>query len=86
MFWMDGDFNLETRVLPHGDPYQIVVWKSKPKMIKEVEILEPVLCRVDVPHDALSNLDGSYRTILSIRLTGNPKFEEIIDKRFTSKL
>ena len=80
MFWMDGDYRLETRILPHGDPYQIVVWKSNPQLIEKIEITEPTLCRVDIPHDALSNLDGSYRTILSIRLKGNPLFDDIVSK------
>lgn len=84
MFWMDGEYDLVTVTLPHGDPYQIVNWKGTPNMVNKEEIIEPTLCRVDIPHDALSNRDGSYRTILSIRLIGNPAFEEVIARRFTS--
>lgn len=85
MFWMNGDYILETRVLPTGDPYQSVVWKSDPNLIEKIEITQPTLCKVDIPHDALSNLDGSYRTILSIRLKGNPLFEDIVSKLNANK-
>lgn len=84
MFWLDGEYDLITRILPYGDPYHSVDWKSNYKIVQQTEITEPTLCRVDVPHDALSNLDGSYRTILSIRLQGDLSFEEVIAKRFTS--
>lgn len=86
MFWMSGDYSLETRILPHGDPYQMVFWKSKAEIIEQQEITEPTLCRVDIPHDALSNEDGSYRTILSIRLKGNPTFKEVMEQRFTYRV
>ncbi len=82
MFWMDGEYSLDIKLLPHGGPYAMVRWKSTPKIIHQKEILEPTLCRVDIPHDALSNIDGSYRTILSIRLNGNLKLDDIIKKRF----
>lgn len=82
MFWMDGDYECKKYFLPHGDAYQLVKWKNNPLIIAEQEIIEPTLCRVDMPHDALSSIDGSYRTVLTIRLKNNPTFEEIINKRF----
>ena len=82
MFWMEGQYKRTTHLLPDGDSYQLLDWKNKPKIIAEREIIEPTLCCVDVPHDALSNADGSYRTVLTIRLKGNPTFDEIIKKRY----
>lgn len=82
MYWMSGDHHYETRFLPDGDPYKVVVWDSSPTICNQTEILEPTLSRVDIPHDALSNVDGSYRTILSIRFKTNPTFDEILQKRF----
>jgi len=61
-------------------------WKSLPKITSRVEITEPMLTKVDVPHNVTSRLDGSYRTILSVRIEGNPTFEEVINKRYNTSL
>ena len=82
MYWMSGDHHYEKRFLADGDAYKAVIWNSPPTISNKIEILEPTLCRVDIPHDALSNINGSYRTILSIRFKTNPTFEEILQKRF----
>jgi hypothetical protein len=71
------------RVATGNSAYSILKWKSDAKFLDRVEInKEPILTKVDVPHGATSRRDGSYRTILSIRLQGNPDFDEIIKKRF----
>jgi hypothetical protein len=82
MYWMSGDHHYEKRFLADGDAYKAVVWNSLPTVCNQTEILEPTLCRVDIPHDALSNVNGSYRTILSIRFRTNPTFDEILQTRF----
>jgi len=84
MYWYDGEYELEHKlVLVENSNYSIVKWKNNPNLLEKVEISkEPVLTRVDVPHGATSRRDGSYRTILSIRLQGNPDFDEVIKKRF----
>jgi hypothetical protein len=86
MYWMNGNYESEPRTVV-GANYLDLTWKSRPILADQVEIYnEPVLTRVDVPHSASSNLDGSYRLIISIRLLGNPSFEEIIQTRFHSRL
>jgi hypothetical protein len=82
MYWADGEYRCETATLPHGSPYQKIIWGESCDVVAETEIMEPTLCRVDIPHSATSNADGSYRTILSIRLQNNPTFEEILNKRY----
>jgi len=82
MYWADGEYRCETAFLPSGSPYEKIIWGDNCKVVAEHEIIEPTLTRVDVPHSATSNSDGSYRTILSIRLQNNPTFEEILNKRY----
>jgi len=82
MFWVQGEYTTQENFLPNGTKYQTIDWKTEPTIVNTIEINEPTLCRVDIPHDALSNINGEYRTILSIRLKGNPKFEDVIKQRF----
>jgi len=87
MYYMTGEYQLETKFLPNGNAYKVVHWTSTPHLTQKVEIVEqPMLCRVDIPHDAISDTAGNYRTILSIRLQTNPTFEEIIYNRFNIDL
>jgi hypothetical protein len=82
MYWADGKYRCETATLPHGGLYQKIIWEDSCKVVAEHEIIEPTLCRVDIPHNATSNIDGSYRTMMTIRLQNNPTFEEILNKRY----
>jgi hypothetical protein len=81
MYWMEGDY---TTIERFGKNYgwQVVQWNKEPTLAYQQEILEPTICRVDVPHSACSNADGTYRTILSIRLIDNPSFDDVLLKRF----
>jgi len=82
MYWMDGSYEIKRTFLPDNSSLMSAVFEGEPKIVHQVEIVdEPTLCKVSLPHDALSNADGSYRTILSIRLQGNLSFEEIIKRR-----
>ena len=80
MYWMDGQYEEKLSFTDTGVSYKKIVWVRAPKLIKCIQILDTTLCRVDVPHSASSRLDGSYRTIVSIRLQGNPTVEEILAK------
>ena len=86
MYWYSGEYELEHTRAGAGtgnSAYSILKWKNDPNFLDRIEISnEPVLTKVDVPHGATSRRDGSYRTILSIRLQGNPDFYKIIKKRF----
>jgi len=86
MYWMDGIYVLEEKNITGSTNYMHLKWKQPPKFIDRVEISkEPFLTKVDVPHSVTSRKDGSYRTVLTIRLQGNPTFDEIIKKRFDNK-
>lgn len=82
MYWFDGKYDLLPKEETNfGSSYAIPLWRNMPTERYSVEIAsEPVLTRVDVPHSVTSRTDGSYRTILSVRLVGNPKFDDIIKK------
>ena len=81
MYWMTGDYELQLSFTADRVAYKKIVWKSTPKLVNYTEIVDTTLCRVDLPHSATSRSDGSYRTIVSIRLQGNPSVEEILEKR-----
>lgn len=81
MYWVDGQYRLVEKWLDHADtPYADIEWQTEPRLLDKVEINSgPMLARVDLPHSATSN-GNTYRTILSIRLKGNPSFEEVVDQ------
>lgn len=87
MYWMTGEHDMSIVNLDGGGTYAKPIWKSIPKLLDSVEINdEPVITRVDIPHSVTSRKDGSYRTIISIRLKSNPSFEEVLHKRFNISL
>jgi len=82
MYWINGEYTL-SKIIKNNRALYVVKWENSPTLVDRVEISnEPVIVKVDVPHSATSRKDGSYRTILSIRLQGNPEFDEVIRKRF----
>ncbi len=86
MYWMDGNFSTEKKTIS-GSGYLGIIWLSMPTLIDSVEISsEPCLVRVDVPHGVTSRLDGSYRTIISMRLKNNPTVDEILKLVSESKI
>jgi hypothetical protein len=86
MYWLNGDYELGPVEKANNVPYATLNWKTSPQLLDRVEISDvPMLAKVDIPHGVTSRMDGSYRTILSIRLLGNPTFEEVLQKRFDNK-
>lgn len=56
-------------------------WTDGPHFIGKICIdKNPTIARVDLPHDAISRPDGSYRSVITFRLRGNPTFEEVFQK------
>jgi len=81
MYWMNGLYEEQLSFTENKIPFNRILWLSSPKIMSKVEITSSTLCRVNIPHSATSRLDGTYRTVLSIRLKGNPSYEEILEKR-----
>lgn len=79
MFFYDGDYELESR--QHGKNYGLnyghIIWNSDDAEYYEECITVPTLTSANVPHSATSSDDGSYRLVLTIRLEGDPSFEEV---------
>jgi hypothetical protein len=85
MYWVDGKYDVVPKTTSYGS-YMSLEWKSNSTILDRIEISkEPTLTRVDIPHNVTSRKDGSYRTVLTVRLLGNPTFEEILQKRFDKK-
>ena len=83
MYWADGDFTTSVSFpspkFPHTYPYIKILWNSPGTIIDQVEISNgPMLCRVDVPHNATSRKDGSYRLVMTLRFEENLSIEEIM--------
>jgi hypothetical protein len=81
MYWLDGSYYKLPVSTTGGTKFYKVVWKDKPSIIDRAYIDNyPTITRVDIPHNVTSRLDNSYRCILSVRLIGNPTFDEVIQK------
>jgi len=84
MYWMDGDYYERYNSIENLG-YLNVDWLKKPNVVDRVEIFNnPVIARVDTPHSVTSRTDGGYRTVLTIRLNGNPEFDDVLN-RYLSK-
>lgn len=86
MVWFDGDYTPEVITNEHGFLYALIKWNSPPSAVYTEIIKEPSVCDISIPHYALSPQDGSCRTVLTIRLEGNPTFEEVRKKVLTKSI
>jgi hypothetical protein len=81
MFWFDGDREETIVKMQDGNSYVDLKWLGRVKKLDQIEIYDsPMLVNTTVPHSATSSRDNSYRTVLTIRLEGNPSFNEVKDK------
>jgi hypothetical protein len=72
-YWYDGKY---TNKFVAGNPsYGLITWNSTPNYLGKIEIFDsPMLCRVDVPHNAFGK-DNEYRITCTLRFAGNETFE-----------
>jgi len=81
MFWFDGEREETIVKMQDGNSYIDLQWLGSVKKLDQVEIYDsPMLVNTTVPHSATSRRDKSYRTVLTIRLEGNPSFNEVKSK------
>lgn len=81
MFWFDGEREETIVKMQDGNSYVDLKWLGRVKKVDQIEICDsPMLVNTTVPHSATSSTDKSYRTVLTIRLEGNPSFNEVKDK------
>lgn len=78
MYWASGDYTL-TKGRDHmGNARMNVRWNKPAVIVYEEEIISPTLVKVNIPHGAYSRQDGTYRLILSVRLSNNETFDDIV--------
>jgi hypothetical protein len=83
MYWCEGDHYIDQspkidNTMTYGRP----IWNdyTKVNVVHREMIVSPTICRVEVPHDTVTRLDGSYRVVITARFEGNPSFEEVCEK------
>ena len=78
-YWYDGDYEI-TMIATEGVKYFIPKWKTEGKLVASVSIVDtPMLCRVNIPHNAYSN-GFEPRLTCTLRFEKNETFEEIYQK------
>lgn len=74
MQWFD-ESNMELKSIQNPDNLSSLFILNKitgqPKVLQELEIVEPIIARLDVPHRAVAS-SASPRAIISIKFIGNP--------------
>lgn len=85
MYWYDGDYTVDLAKTKTGHTYPKIIWNAKPIFHRTEFITEPKICNIDMPHGADCPSDGSYRTVLTFRLEGNPSFKEVCEKVLTTQ-
>ena len=81
MFWFDGEREETIVQTEDGNSYIDLKWLGRVKKLDQIEIYDsPMLVNTTIPHSATSRTDKSYRTVLTIRLEGNPGFNEVKNK------
>lgn len=79
-YWLDGEYEIKKEVGASGITYLVPVWKSEPTLVDHVFINDqPMLCRVDIPHNAYGN-GRQFRLTCTLRFENNESFEEIYEK------
>jgi len=85
-YWMQGNYTLINQEKSDAKDgtveYSQPSWNEPGVVADEKAYIEhePMLVRTDIPHSVISRADGSYRTILSVRVTINEKFNDIVEK------
>lgn len=85
-YWVEGNYTLidADEIDPNGmrTTRKICNWHEPGTVVDEKAYIEtvPTLVRTDIPHCVVSKDDWSYRTIISIRLRDNEKFDDIVEK------
>lgn len=81
MYWCEGDYHVDQTELGQVT-YGIPIWDNDATVTvaHREAIVSPTICRVNVPHETVSNLDGSYRIVVTTRFVGHPSFEEVCEK------
>lgn len=80
MYWCEGEYHVDPQTIGIVK-YYVPIWKPGTKIDTHRELIDsPTICRVDIPHSAVSSTDGSYRVVVTTRFLGNPSFEEVCEK------
>jgi hypothetical protein len=83
MYWCEGEHHIiQSPKIDDTMTYGYPVWEdnSKVTVVHREYIFSPTICRVEIPHDTVTRLDGRYRTVITARFIGNPSFEEVCEK------
>ena len=81
MYYIDGDYEKEVMRRPAGNYYYKINWLGPAKIVDKLSVVDqPVLSRLELPHTANSNKDGTYRCTLTMRFIENLSFEEVYEK------
>lgn len=76
--WYFGDYDLVEKNI--GDLYFYdLKWKSVPQVASTLELTDPYLVRVNVPHSAQASF-AEDRWIFTMRFVGNPIFEDLYER------
>ncbi len=74
--WYDGTYDITKK--QHNDiVFYAINWKSKPMCVATLELNEPYIIRVDVPHNAESSINED-RWIFTMRFKNNPKHHTLL--------
>lgn len=78
MIWYEGKYKMVEYNHPQGTKYNKIHWLEPPKEIGRIDLIEPTLCRVDIPHTAIC-VGDQPRITITIRFAGNPTFLSVCD-------
>ena len=81
MFWFDGNYKLVMSQHGPNSGYANawhLDWTGSPRFLAAVSIVDtPMLCRVNIPHEAYSN-GREPRVTVTLRFQGNPLFDDLV--------
>ena len=81
MFWFTGDYRLVMSQHGPASGYANawhLQWQGSPRYLDSVAVIDtPMLCRVNIPHEAYSN-GREPRVTVTLRFQGNPLFDDLV--------
>ena len=78
--WYSGDYDLKLDDIGKNQKAYVINWNSSPYITESIEIKDGCyLVRIDQPHQAIAS-KNSDRWVFTMRLKGNPTFEDLYDR------
>lgn len=80
MIWYQGDYTLARHQHSWGSSYYDILGLDTLREAHRDPMLQPQLCRADIPHTGICSADSDHRVTVTFRFRGNPSYDHVLAK------